>query len=193
MSFKVFPSMVTSVLILFLILGSSSGFAGDFTAELTISTPDMNDTMKICVKGYSYRLENSNDDGQIVLIRKRGVTWALEPGSDQFRELEVAEEEALNPVAAWEHLSYQMRGHASGVDTVGGFECEIFAYSHKDDSAVVFNRWYSAELNFIIKQELVIEDSIGHMDIGNIVIGDQDEGLFDVPVPPSDSAESRVE
>ncbi len=195
MSVRMFPLLFSLVLILLLNLGSLSGSAADFAAELAISTPDMNDTMNIYVKGYTYRLENSNDDGPLVLIRKRGTTWALEPGSDRFRELDEKEEGLLNPVAAWENLSYQMRGQVVGMDTVGGFECEIFGYNRKDDSAVVFRRWYCSELNFIIKQELVIEDSIGHMDIGDIVVGDLDEALFEVsPLsPPSDIEDLMVE
>ena len=193
MSFKVFFLMVTLVLVFLLNLGSSSSFAADFSANLTIDTPDMNDTMNIYVKGRTYRLEDSRNDGQIIMIRKSGVTWALEPGSDQFRELDMAEEALLNPVAAWENLSYEMRGRGGGMDTVGGFECEIFAYNRKGDSAVVFKRWYASELNFIIKQELVEENGTGHMNIQDIVVGDQDDALFDVSTVPSGTVVPEVD
>jgi len=187
MNFQTFPLLVALVLVLFMNLGGRSSFAADFAAELIISTSEMNDTVNIYVKGHTYRLENSIDDGQIILVRKSGVTWALEPGSDKFRELDLAEEALLNSVAAWENLSYEMRGRSGEIDTVSGFECEIFAYNRKGDPAIVFRRWYASELNFIIKQELVDEGGIGRIDIGNIVVGEQDEALFDISTALSGS------
>jgi|GEM_PF-2730222 len=193
MSCKVFPSMVTLVLVLFLILGHSPGFTAEFAAELTVSSSDMNDTLSIFVKDYTYRLENSSDDGRIILIQKKGVTWALEPGSDTFRELDPAEEALLNPVAAWEDLSYEMRGQGVGMDTVAGFECEIFGYNRKGDPAIVFKRWYASELNFIIKQELDDKSGVGHMEIDNIVLGELEDALFDVSPLPSGTVVPEVD
>ncbi len=192
MSFKTFQFQVVLFMALVVMARGVPGLSAEFTADLVISEHNELDTMKILVKGYDYRLEDSNHDGQIIMIQKKGVTWALEPGSDQFRELDMAEEASLNPVAAWENLSYEMRGRSGGTDTIGDYECEIFLYNYPEDSTVVLERWYTFELNFIIKQILNNDGSFGQVELLNITPGELDDSLFDVSPGLSSSASSDI-
>ena len=192
MNSKTFRSQVVLLIALVVMVRGVPGVTADFTADLVISKHNEIDTMKILVSGYNYRLEDFNHDGQVIMIRKKGVTWALEPGSDQFRELDTTEEALLNPVAAWENLSYEMRGRSGRTDTIGDYECEIFVYNYPEDSAVVLERWYASELNFIIKQILNNESGFDQMELLSITPGELDGSLFDTSPGLSSSSSTDI-
>jgi hypothetical protein len=94
--------------------------AGEFTADLSITGPQVDTKAKISVKGNLYRLDAPQGESPIALIYNKGASWMINPELKQFRELSQAEEAFMNPFAAWENMSHDMIAEMVGTETIKG-------------------------------------------------------------------------
>jgi len=188
----VMKRLILGLVVGIIIIAGNNIFSAEFTADVVITKADVCDTLKIYVNGYTYRLEKFEEDSHTVMFRKHGSTYVLDHrkggstyvldhDNKQYKELWSPDEDKVNPVAAWENLSYQMRGRLVGQDTISGYDCEIFGYSYLDDDKVIFKRWFAENLQFIIKQVLFEDDSKSVMELINIIEKPVDKTLFEVP------------
>jgi len=173
--------LILALVVGVIIIAGNNTYSAEFTADVVITKAEVCDTLKIYVNGYTYRLEKFEEGGHTVMFRKGGSTYVLDHDNKQYKELWSPDEDKVNPVAAWENLSYEMRGRLVGQDTISGYDCEIFGYSYLDDDKVIFKRWFVENLQFIIKQVLFEDDGKSEMELINIIEKPVDKTLFEVP------------
>lgn len=170
------PAVIIAVA---LIIGAGAAQAGEFTADVVITMGEKVDTLKIAVKKNYYRLTSVEEGVEKVMMRKRGTTYLIYDDKKQYKECK--NENLVNPVAAWENLSYQMQGARDGIDTVQSYPCDRFAFKYKDSENTVFLRWFSSDLNFIIKQKHSEAGMDRTMELVNIKQTELADALFEIP------------
>jgi len=155
--------------------------AGEFTGDLIIKIQGQNDTLKMYVKGYSYRLEKLEGDNKLLLFRTKGATTALNPEDKEYKIFKGTDENMFNPFAAWENMSYDMEAKAGDNETINGYECTKYQYNYKGSDEVAFERWLSRKLTFVIKQKIFSSGGDAVMELINIKEETVDDGLFKIP------------
>jgi len=169
------------VLLSVLLLGCQL-FAAEFTADLVFSMPGQNDTLKLYVKDHAYRLEKLEGDNKMLLFRIKGATTALNPESKEYKVFKGVEENFINPLAAWENTSYDMQAKPGDGETINGYECRKYLYNYKGSDEIVFERWLSPELTFIVKQKMIAANGDAIMELINIKKEPVDGVLFEIPM-----------
>ena len=172
---------VSTIVMLAMLLFCGQLLAGEFAADLVLSMPGQNDTMKIYVKGYSYRLEKLEGDNKLLLFRTNGATTALDPEKKEYKVFKGIDENMFNPVAAWENMSYDMEARAGEDETVNGYECRKYLYNYPGQTEVAFERWLSQKLKFVIKQKILSSGGDAIMGLVNIKEETVDDALFEIP------------
>jgi hypothetical protein len=170
------------VILTIVLMFYSQLYAAEFTADLIIDMPGMNDTAKIYVKGHAYRLEKLEGKNKLLLFRIHGKTTALNPDTKEFKVLKGTEENMFNPVAAWENMSYDMEAKTAGEETIDGYDCRKYQYRNKGSDEVVMERWLSPELTFVIKQVLFSSGGNATMELKNIKEEPVEQVLFELPM-----------
>ncbi len=176
--------MPRKILFLFLsinLLIAAALAAGEFTADLSITGPQVDTKAKFSVKGNLYRLDAPQGESPIALIHKKGATWMINPEVKQFRKLSQAEEAFMNPFAAWENMSYDMLAENVGMETIKGFKCQKYEYKYKGETKIVLERWLADDLKFVIKQVFHAGNGDAVLELDNIKVGTLDDALFEIP------------
>ncbi len=169
------------IIVLAVVIFCGQSIAGEFTADLVINIPGQNDTLKLYVKGNAYRLEKLEGKNKMLLFRKQGTTTALNPDVKEYKTLTSNEENMFNPIAAWENMSYDMEAKAGDNETVNGYECRKYLYNYKGSDDVVFERWLSQALTFVVKQKILSSGGDAVMELINIKEEPVDDALFEIP------------
>jgi hypothetical protein len=157
-------------------------FAAEFTADLVLNMPGMNDTLKLHVNGHAYRLEKLEGKNKMLLFRIGGKTTALNPEIKEYKVLNMSEESFFNPIAAWENMSYDLTATAEGEETIDGYECRKYKYTNKGSDDIVMERWLSPKLTFIVKQILYSANGEATMELKNIKEEPVDKVMFEIPL-----------
>ncbi len=169
------------IIMLAVVIFCGQSIAGEFTADLVINIPGQNDTLNLYVKGKAYRLEKLEGKNKMLLFRKQGTTTALNPDVKEYKILDASEENMFNPIAAWENMSNDMEAKAGDNETINGYECRKYLYNYKGSDDVVFERWLSQALTFVVKQKILSSGGDAIMELTNIKEEPVDDALFEIP------------
>ena len=161
--------------------------AAQFTAELTISSPQENFVYDLKVKDNLIRLEKTQGPMTVppfptIYNRSTGITWGLNPQLRQYvEESDPVKTMMMNPVFAWSFMRKDMAATPAGTETVAGYACQVVEY-RKSGSAPVSNRvWVSRELDFTVKEIAYGMNGSPTMELRNIKAGNLDAALFKIP------------
>jgi len=94
--------------------------AAQFTAELTIASPQGNFVYDLSVKDDLMRLEKTAGPMTVppfptIYNRQTGITWGLLPEMHQYvEETDPVKTMVMNPVAGWAYMREEMTGTPAG-------------------------------------------------------------------------------
>jgi len=173
------------ILVLGIILLCGQAIAAEFSADLLITQPGDSMTAKLYVRDHLYRLEKLDGDDQFLAIenRKTDVTTAMNPEEKTYIELAGPSGAFANPVKGWESMIGSTEEKLIGTETIGGFECDHYAYSYPGEAEPLLELWKSTKLDHFVKYVVHYggETGDGSMQILNVVEGPLDDALFKVP------------
>ncbi|BBO76641.1 hypothetical protein DSCW_40580 [Desulfosarcina widdelii] len=161
--------------------------AAQFTAELTITSPQANFVYDLKVKDDFIRLQKTVGPMTVppfptIYNRKTGVTWGI---MDQMRQYVEASDPVktmvMNPVVGWEFMRKDMTGTKAGTETVESYPCDVVEYREAGKDAVAYRVWTSQALAFAVKTVSYAANGNATMALRNIEEGPQDDALFTIP------------
>ena len=183
-----FFSRITTVtcLLLFAFL-CPSALAAQFTAELSITSPQEDFIYDLKVKDDLYRVEKIKGPINIpplptIYNRSTKITWGLIPQLKQYiEEPDPVRTIMMNPVLAWEFMRKNMQETLTGTETIEGYPCQVYEYRQSENSSVANRVWVSSELNFTLKEIIYALNGNATFALKNIQKTDLDLALFNIP------------
>lgn len=180
----IISSIICVLLIALMTVGSGQVLAADVSADMIQTTPAGNIQGKFFIKGDNVRTEtNAQGYDQITITRKdKGLIWVIMPGN-MFMEMEIPveakgqdfshlDQKTLDEMATRENL---------GSEVVNGYKCDIYRFTFNDESMGIMTQWFSKEMNFPVKIEMVTPDGTIATEYRNIKQETLPESLFEVP------------
>ncbi len=161
--------------------------ASQFTAELTITSPQGNFVYNLCVKDDLMRLEKTAGPMTVppfptICNRQTGITWGLMPRMRQYvEETDPVKTMVMNPVVGWEFMRKDMTGTPAGTETVEGYPCDVVEYREAGKNSAAYRVWTSRPLAFAVKTVSYATNGNATMSLRNIKEGPQDAALFSIP------------
>ena len=161
--------------------------AAQFTAELTITSPQGNFVYDLSVKDDLLRLEKTAGPMTVppfptIYNRQTGITWGLLPEMRQYvEETDPVKTMVMNPVAGWAYMREEMTGTPAGTETVEGYPCELVEYRETGKDYVAFRVWESKQLVFNVKEVSYATNGNATMALRNIEEGPVDDARFSIP------------
>ena len=183
-----FPVMKTGLL-LFLILffGCCSVYAAEFTADLTITSPESVIVYDLKVKGNMYRIKKvkglvSFPSLPTICNRATRISWGLIPQTNQYVEqTDPVKTIMMNPIAGWDFMRRELKATPAGTEAIQGYSCQILEYRRKGNTRVETREWVSYELGFTLKEVIYALNGDATLALKNIKKGFVDPALFKIP------------
>lgn len=173
--------------LLFLTTPLFSSHAAQFSAELTITSPQANFVYDLKVKDDFMRLQKTAGPMTVppfptIYNRETGVTRGIMDQMRQYvEETDPVKTMVMNPVVGWEFMREGMTGTKAGKETVEGYACDVVAYHEAGKDLVAYRVWTSPALAFAVKTVSYATNGNATMALRNIEEGPQDDALFSVP------------
>jgi hypothetical protein len=160
----------------------SSSALAQFTADMVTTESDVSRTSKFYVENPYYRMDMEENGQQmfVVVNNETKITRVFMPSQKMYMEMKSDDMKSMqNDV--FQSLEAQKQKYETkllGKETVNGYECE--KYQVVTDGSPVTTYWQSPEIAFPIKV-VSGENQNMVMELKNIVKGDVDKTLFEVP------------
>jgi len=173
--------------LLFLTTPLFSSHAAQFSAELTITSPQANFVYDLKVKDDFMRLQKTAGPMTVppfptIYNRETGVTRGIMDQMRQYvEETDPVKTMVMNPVVGWEFMRKDMTGTKAGTETVEGYACDVVEYRDAGKDAVAYRVWTSQDLAFAVKTVSYATNGNATMALRNIEEGPQDDVLFSIP------------
>jgi Ca-activated chloride channel family protein len=173
--------------LLFLTTPLFTSHAAQFSAELTITSPQANFVYDLKVKDDLMRLQKTAGPMTVppfptIYNRETGVTWGIMDQMRQYvEETDPVKTMVMNPVVGWEFMREGMTGTKAGTETVDGYACDVVAYHEAGKDLVAYRVWTSPALAFAVKTVSYATNGNATMALRNIEEGPQDDALFSIP------------
>ncbi|WP_319522573.1 VWA domain-containing protein [uncultured Desulfosarcina sp.] len=164
-----------------------SSHAAQFSAELTIASPQGNFVYDLKVKDDLMRLQKTAGPMRVpsfptIYNRETGVTRGIMDEMRQYvEETNPIKTMVMNPIVGWEYMRKNMTGTPGGTETVEGYACDVVEYRDAGKEAVAYRVWTSQDLAFAVKTVSYATNGNATMALRNIEEGPQDDALFSIP------------
>ena len=161
--------------------------AAQFSAELTITSPQGNFVYNLDLKDHLMRLQKTAGPMTVppfptIYNRKTGVTWGLMPQMRQYiEETDPVKTMVMNPVVGWAHMRKDMTGTHAGTEMLEGYTCDLHEYRASGKDYVAFRVWESKQLAFTVKAVSYATNGNAIMALRNIKEGPVDDARFSIP------------
>jgi Ca-activated chloride channel family protein len=161
--------------------------AAQFTAQLSITSPQDILVYQLNVKDRIYRIENKAGPAYIhsmttIYNQENQISIGLIPQEKKYiEEKDPAKTMMMNPIAGWAFMRKDMDAVITGQEPVAGYECKVIEYRKKGNSRVASRVWFSDDLNFILKEISFGMNFSPVMELKDITPGPVDSSLFEVP------------
>ncbi|MBN1101900.1 MAG: VWA domain-containing protein [Deltaproteobacteria bacterium] len=161
--------------------------AAQFTADVVITGPGGNYTLKLHVRDNLYRLQKVKGPMNVspyptIVNRDTGLTWGLNDQVRQYVQMKDIDKTAMmNPLVGWKMTRKGMTERPGSIETVNGYECETFLYSGPGGSEPAAKVWYSRRLDHIVREERFGMNENPVLELRNIQEGPVDSSLFKIP------------
>lgn len=176
-----------AVLAFFTVIGISTAFAAEFSADMIADMGSGAINGKLYFK--SNEVNRSEMMGMISIIKHPAV-YQVFSDTKKYHVSDVNALEEKNPLAgATDFKSWALQNNMKmvGQESVQGFKCDIyegdvaFDSEHRDPMHMKF--WLSKKLNYPLKNEIMMASPVGKVSthLENIKIGKQPAHLFEVP------------
>ncbi len=177
----------TNLFFLFTFLFGYSLYAAEFTADLTITSPGSKIVYDLKVRGDMYRIEKTKGLAFMpamptIYNRATGISWGLIPHEKQYIELtDPAKTIMMNPIIGWEFMRKNLEATLTGMETIEGHSCQVYANREHGNTRVANRVWTSPELGFILKEVQYALNGDVIFALTNIKKGSVDSALFEIP------------
>lgn len=164
-----------------IIIFSFASFA-QFSADMVTTESGVTKTNKFYSENPFYRMdiEEEGQEGYVIVDRNEGVTKVVMPAEQMYMVMSSSGMQSMsNDVfQSIEKQKEQYETNLVGSETINGYECEI--YEVVIDGNVVSKYWQSSDIEYPIK---VISGANNDMimELKNIVEGDVDDSMFQIP------------
>ncbi|MCK5544857.1 MAG: VWA domain-containing protein, partial [Desulfobulbaceae bacterium] len=161
--------------------------AAQFTADLTVTSPESEIVYDLKVKDNMYRLEKVKGPLFIpslptIYNRTTGISWGLIPQMNQYVEqTDPVKTMMMNPLVGWEFMRRNLEVTPTGTETIQGYLCQILEYRQHGDTRVANRVWVSPELDFTLKEVSYALNGDATLALKNIKKGPVDPALFEIP------------
>ncbi|MBT8392648.1 MAG: DUF4412 domain-containing protein [Ignavibacteria bacterium] len=165
----------------FTIFFSFTCFA-QFTADMVVTEGEVVRTNKFYSQNQFYRMdiEEQGQEGYVIVDHNEGVTKVVMPAEQMYMEMSSTGMQSMsNDVfQSIEKQKEQYETNLVGTETINGFECD--KYEVLIDGSVVSIFWQSEDIEYPIK---VVSGANSEMvmELKNIVAGDVDDSMFQIP------------
>ena len=183
-----FQSLKTGLFFLFILfLGWCPVHAAEFTADLTVTSPESEIVYDLKVKDNMYRIKKVKGLEYIpslptIYNRSAGMSWGLNPQVNQYVEqADPAKTMMMNPVAGWEFMRRKLEATPAGTEAIQGYSCQIIEYRQQGDTRVANRVWVCSELDFILKEISYALNGNTTLALKNIKKGSVDPALVKIP------------
>jgi len=153
-----------------------------FSADMITTESGVTKTTKFYSENPFYRMdiEEQGQEGYVIVDRNEGVTRVVMPAEKMFMEMSSTGMQSMsNDVfQSIEKQKEQYETNLVGTETINGYDCEI--YEVVIDGNVVSKYWQAPDIEYPIK---VISGANNDMvmELKNIVKGDVDDSMFQIP------------
>lgn len=169
-----------TAILLFLLCASAFGL--DFTAVMTETVKGETHTGMIYVKDGRYRMEEIEDEQNLVVIvdERIRLTRVLLPDKKQYIEMEVSDPRSLinDPFQAVKHAAILGDYRLVGTERIDGYDCEH--YKILLDDKEVMDEWVSITLDFPIKIATAGPDG-RTVELTSFLSRPLEDSLFEIP------------
>jgi outer membrane lipoprotein-sorting protein len=174
-----------SVVLLITMVCSVPLFAGEFSADMVVQTggeKGETTTSKIYVKGTKYRMEQKEDDQDIIIIvdMEAMVTRVLMPSEKMYMEIASDDIQSLanDPFQSAKKTESLGETKLLGTETISGYKCNKYLITR--EGTEVMTQWLSKKLDFALKV-VQHEGEKMTMVLENISEDKLSDALFEVP------------
>ncbi|MHC4579380.1 MAG: ankyrin repeat domain-containing protein [Planctomycetota bacterium] len=155
--------------------------AGEFSATVKERIGERTQTIRLHVKGASYRLELDEEDTTLVVLfdARTGRMHVVAPRHEMFEEIGPDDATTLrdDPFQGARAVAGRCQKTVAGQETVQGYACEKTEYVRAGTK--LMTQWVSPELGFPVRIE---RPTAGRaLELVDIKVGAQDASLFRVP------------
>lgn len=149
------------ILITMLIL-QAPGNAGDFSADMVMTSSMGIMKGKVFFKGGNFRQEMAMGGGQqITIFRKdKDLVWVLMPQQRMYMEMQGGGKQNMAPVDP-EEIEKMGKKKYLGKEKINGYLCSKYEYTTHDGSIDAATYWIAEKLNIPVKIEM--DGPSGHM------------------------------
>jgi Ca-activated chloride channel family protein len=184
---RIRPAIRSWIIVPFLLAIVLPCQAAQFTAELTIMSPQGNFVYDLSAKDDLMRLEKTAGPMTVppfptIHNRRTGVTWGIMPQMRQYvEETDPVKTMVMNPVVGWEYMRRDMTVTTAGTETVDGYVCNRDEYREPGSGRVAFRVWESPRLAFAVKTVSYATNGDATMVLRNIEEGAVNADWFTIP------------
>lgn len=153
-----------------------------FTADMVTTESGVTKTNKFYSENPFYRMdiEEQGQEGYVIVNRNEGVTKVVMPAEQMFMEISsTGMMSQMNDVfQSIDNLKETSDPTLIGTETINGYECE--KYNVIRDGNTIMTFWQSTALGYPLK----VINQLGNgmtMELKNIVEGDVDDSMFQIP------------
>jgi hypothetical protein len=170
------------VTIITMLILQSPGNAGDFSADMMMTSSMAIMKGKVFLKGGNFRQEMAMGGGQqITIFRKdKNLVWVLIPQQKMYMEMPGGDKQNMAPI---DPAEIEKRGKKKylGKEKINGYMCSKYQYTSNDGSIGPATYWIAEKLNFPVKIEM--DGPSGHtiMEYRNIREKTVSSSLFTIP------------
>lgn len=161
--------------------------AAQFTAQLSITSPQDILVYQLHVKDRTYRIDKKAGSADIpsmptIYNKESQISIGLIPQEKKYvEEKDPTKTMMMNPIAGWAFMRKDMVAVITGKESVAGYECKVIEYRKKGASRVASRVWFSDDLNFILKEITYGMNFSPVMELKDITSGPVDSSLIEIP------------